>query len=118
MFNQFLAPAVKSAKLSSGAQPKAAEKVLENAGYKKHGKWFALNGKIVKLDVTDPSGYSDYAADDAIVAKNLQAAGIDAQFVGLSVNQWNANMATASFQLTMHWSQTSVQLRTSSTTTG
>jgi peptide/nickel transport system substrate-binding protein len=108
VFNQFLAPAVKSAKLSSGAQPKAARKVLENAGYKKVGKWFTLHGKVVKLDVTDPSGYSDYAADDAIVAKDLQAAGIDAQFVGLSVNQWNANMATASFQLTMHWSQTSV----------
>ncbi len=107
-FTQFLAPSVKSAKLSPKANAKAAEKVLENAGYKKVGKWFALHGKIVKLAVTDPSGYSDYALDDAIVAKNLRAAGIDAQFNGLSVNQWNANMATGNFQLTMHWSQTSV----------
>jgi peptide/nickel transport system substrate-binding protein len=108
MFQKFLSPSVKSDKLASGANPRAAEKVLENAGYKKHGKWFALHGKIVKLSVTDPSGYSDYAADDAIVAKDLQAAGIDATFDGLATNEWNADMATGNFQLTMHWSQTSV----------
>lgn len=107
-FNQFLAPSVKSMKLSPKAQPKAAEKVLENAGYKKVGKYFALHGKVVKVTITDPAAYSDYALDDQIVAKDLQAAGIDASFNGLSVNQWNANMATGTFQLTMHWSQTSV----------
>jgi peptide/nickel transport system substrate-binding protein len=108
VFNQFLAPSVKSDKLSTGANPKAAEKVLENAGYKKSGKYFALKGKVVKITVTDPAAYSDYAADDAIVANDLKAAGIDASFDGLAVNQWNANMATGNFQLTMHWSQTSV----------
>ena len=108
VFNQFLAPSVKQDKLSSGANPKAAEKVLENAGYKKVGKYFALHGKVVKITVTDPAAYSDYAADDAIVANDLKAAGIDASFDGLAVNQWNANMATGNFQLTMHWSQTSV----------
>jgi peptide/nickel transport system substrate-binding protein len=108
VFNQFLAPSVKKDKLSSGANPKAAEKVLENAGYKKVGKYFALHGKQVKITVTDPAAYSDYAADDAIVANDLKAAGINASFDGLAVNQWNANMATGNFQLTMHWSQTSV----------
>jgi peptide/nickel transport system substrate-binding protein len=108
VFNQFLAPSVKKDKLSSGANPKAAEKVLEKAGYKKVGKYFALHGKVVKISVTDPAAYSDYAADDAIVANDLKAAGIDASFDGLAVNQWNANMATGNFQLTMHWSQTSV----------
>jgi peptide/nickel transport system substrate-binding protein len=108
VFNQFLAPSVKKDKLSSGANPKAAEKVLESAGYKKVGKYFALHGKQVKITVTDPAAYSDYAADDAIVANDLKAAGINASFDGLAVNQWNANMATGNFQLTMHWSQTSV----------
>ena len=107
-FSQFLAPSVKSDKLSPSANPKAAEKVLEAAGYKKHGKWFALNGRVVKLTITDPAAYSDYAADDAIVANDLQKAGIDATFDGQAVNQWNSDMATGSFQLTMHWSQTSV----------
>jgi peptide/nickel transport system substrate-binding protein len=108
VFNQFLSSSVKKDKLSSGANPKAAEKVLENAGYKKVGKYFALHGKPVKITVTDPAAYSDYAADDAIVANDLKAAGINASFDGLAVNQWNANMATGTFQLTMHWSQTSV----------
>ena len=108
VFNQFLAPAVKKDNLSSAANPKAAEKVLENAGYKKVGKYFALNGKVVKVAVTDPSDYSDYASDDQIIANDLKAAGIDASWDGLSNNAWNADMATGSFQLTMHWSQTSV----------
>ena len=108
VFNQYLAPSAKQYKLSSGASPKAAEKVLENAGYKKQGKYFALHGKVVKITITDPAAYSDYAADDAIVASDLKAAGIEASFDGLAVNQWNADMATANFQLTMHWSQTSV----------
>ena len=107
MFQQYLSPSVKSDKLSTSANAKAAEKVLENAGYKKVGKWFALKGKVVKLSVTDPSGYSDYASDDQIIAKNLQAAGIDATFDGLATNAWSADMADGDFQLTMHWSATS-----------
>jgi peptide/nickel transport system substrate-binding protein len=107
-FNQFLAPAVKNAKLNPNANIKAADRVLTAAGYKKVGKWFALKGKIIKISVTDPASYSDYALDDQIVANELKKAGIDATFDGLSVNQWNANMATGNFQLTMHWSQTSV----------
>lgn len=109
-FNQFLAPSVKGAAyhLSPNPNAKAAEKVLEKAGYKKVGRWFALHGKVVKLTVTDPAAYSDYAADDKIVANDLKAAGIDASFNGLAVNTWNSDMATGNFQLTMHWSQTSV----------
>ncbi|WP_249019380.1 ABC transporter substrate-binding protein [Conexibacter sp. S30A1] len=110
VFNQFLAPSVKGAAyhISPKANARAAEKVLEKAGYKKVGKWFALHGKIVKLSVTDPTAYSDYAHDDQIVAADLRAAGIDATAVGLAVNTWNSDMATGNFQLTMHWSNTSV----------
>jgi peptide/nickel transport system substrate-binding protein len=108
VFDKFMAPAAKKYKLSPGANPKAAERVLKAAGYKKVGKWFALHGKVVKITVTDPAAYSDYATDDEIVANDLKAAGIDASFDGLAVNQWNADMATGNFQLTMHWSQTSV----------
>jgi peptide/nickel transport system substrate-binding protein len=109
-FNQFLAPSVKGAayRLSPNANARAAERVLERAGYKKVGRYFELHGKVVKLTVTDPAAYSDYAADDKIVAHDLQAAGIDATFDGLAVNSWNSDMATGNFQLTMHWSNTSV----------
>lgn len=110
-FKAFLSPSVKQYRLSAKANAKAAEKVLEKAGYKKdsHG-FFALKGKEVKLDVTDPANYSDYARDDQIVAADLKKAGINATFVGLSDNAWDADMASGNFQLTGHWSQTSVSV--------
>jgi len=107
VFSASLAPSLKNMKLNVTAEPKAAENVLKQAGYKKVGKYFALHGKVVKLTLTDPSAYSDYAADDALVANELQKAGIDATYQGLATNEWNSDMATGNFQLTMHWSQTS-----------
>lgn len=109
IFNQFLSSSVSKDTLSPHANPKAAEKVLKQAGYKKdsHG-YFALNGKQVTLDVTDPSNYQDYALDDQIVAANLKKAGIDATFVGQSDTGWASDIADGNFQLTEHWSQTSV----------
>jgi len=109
VFQQFLSPAAAADKLNATADSAAADKVLEAAGYTKDSAGFyALGGKEVKLSVTDPASYSDYAADAAIVAKNLQAAGINATFVGQSVDAWSSDIADGGFQLTMHWSQTSV----------
>lgn len=110
-FKAFMSKSVKKYRLSPKANAKAAEKVLEKAGYKKdsHG-FFALKGHEVKLNVTDPANYSDYARDDQIVAADLKKAGINASFVGLSDNAWDADMATGNFQLTGHWSQTSVSV--------
>lgn len=109
LFASYITSNVKKSMLSSKAQPKAADSVLQKAGYKLDKKgYYALNGKEVKLDVTDPSSYSDYAEDDAIVAKELKAAHINASFVGQTVSAWTAAVATGGFDLTMHWSQTSV----------
>lgn len=107
VFTPYLAPSVKHMTLNAHAEPKAAEKVLEQAGYKKVGKYFALNGKVVKFAITDPSSYSDYKADDILAARELQKAGIDATFVGQSVNQWDADIADGNFQMIQHWSTTS-----------
>lgn len=106
VFSPYLAPAVKKYRVSPHANIAAAAKVLKAAGYKKVGKYWALKGKIVKFSITDPSSYSDYKADDLLAAQQLQKAGIDATFQGLSVNQWNADMATGNFDLTQHWSTT------------
>lgn len=109
VFNQYLAPVAKKFTLSPKADPAKAEAILKAAGYKKNSQgWFALHGKVVKVTITDPSGYSDYALDDSLIAGQLKKAGIDASFDGLSVNAWSADMADGDFQLTMHWSQTSV----------
>jgi peptide/nickel transport system substrate-binding protein len=95
---------VQSMTQSVTADPATAAQVLQQAGYKKDSAgYYALNGKEVALTIVDPSEYTDYAADDALVAQELKAAGINATFNGLSVDAWNADVADGNFQLTMHW---------------
>ncbi|HEY2579404.1 MAG TPA: ABC transporter substrate-binding protein [Streptosporangiaceae bacterium] len=90
---------------SATADPAAAEKVLEKAGYTKGSNgFFEKGGKPVALTIADPTAYTDYAEDDSIVAQELRAAGIDATFQGQAVTAWSTNVASGNFQLTMHWS--------------
>jgi peptide/nickel transport system substrate-binding protein len=95
---------VASMKNSATADPSAAEKVLEQNGYTKDSKgYFAKNGQEVALTIIDPAAYTDYAADDALVAQELKAAGINATFQGIATTAWNTDVADGDFQLTMHW---------------
>jgi peptide/nickel transport system substrate-binding protein len=72
------------------------------------GMFRTKDGQELTTDVTNPSSFSDYAAGDAMIAKWLRAAGINATFVGQSVTAWSSDIASGTFQLTQHWSQTSV----------
>jgi peptide/nickel transport system substrate-binding protein len=84
----------------------AADAVLTGAGYRKDSAGFyALDGRQVTLQLTDPSSYTDYVQDDALVEQQLRAAGLDVTFTGQSVDQWNADIAKGDFQLTLHWGQ-------------
>jgi peptide/nickel transport system substrate-binding protein len=90
---------------SATANPSAAKAVLKAAGYTQNSSgFFQKNGKVVSITITDPAAYTDYAADDALVAQELKAAGIDATFSGQAVTTWNSDIASGNFQLTMHWS--------------
>ncbi len=96
---------VKNMTVSPTAQPAAAKAVLKAAGYTLNSNgFFEKNGKVVSITITDPAAYTDYAQDDAIVAQELKAAGIDATFSGQAVNTWASDIAAGNFQLTMHWS--------------
>jgi peptide/nickel transport system substrate-binding protein len=96
---------VKNMTVSPTAQPAAAKAVLKAAGYTLNSNgFFEKNGKVVSITITDPAAYTDYAQDDAIVAQELKAAGIDASFSGQAVNTWASDVAAGNFQLTMHWS--------------
>jgi peptide/nickel transport system substrate-binding protein len=96
---------VKSLTNSAKAEPAQAKAVLKAAGYTLNsGGFFEKNGKVVQITITDPSAYTDYAQDDALVAQELRAAGIDARFQGQAVDTWAADVAAGNFQLTMHWS--------------
>jgi peptide/nickel transport system substrate-binding protein len=89
---------------SGTADPAAAAKVLEAAGYTKGSNgFFQKGGKTVSLTLADPSAYTDYAEDDALIAQELRAAGIDATFQGQAVTAWLTNVADGDFQLTLHW---------------
>jgi peptide/nickel transport system substrate-binding protein len=103
-FSAWSAP-VASMTVSATGSAAAAEKILTNAGYTKGSNgYFQKDGKTVAITIVDPAAYTDYAADDAIVANELKAAGIDATFQGLAVTTWDADVADGDFQLTSHWS--------------
>ena len=82
-----------------------AKSVLTHAGYTFNSStgFFEMDGRTLALNLVDPSSYTDYAQDDALIAQQLRAAGIDATFVGEQVNTWSADVADGNFQLTLHW---------------
>ena len=110
VFQQFLSPSVSSMTLSPHADVAGAKAVLTAAGYKmgSDGMFRTPSGQKLSIDITNPSSFSDYAAGDQLIAGWLRKAGIDARFVGQSVTAWSSDIASGNFQLTQHWSQTSV----------
>jgi peptide/nickel transport system substrate-binding protein len=104
-YQAWLADSVKNNTLPAAGSAAQAESILTAAGYKKDSAgFFALNGKEVTLTIVDPASYTDYAQSGALIAQDLKAAGINATFSGITVNSWNADMATGNFQLAIHWS--------------
>jgi peptide/nickel transport system substrate-binding protein len=110
IFQQFLSPSVASMTLPAHADPAAAKQVLQQAGYVMGSDGFfrTKSGQELSIDITNPSSFADYAAGDQLIAGWLRKAGINATFVGQSVTAWGADIASGNFQLTQHWSQTSV----------
>jgi peptide/nickel transport system substrate-binding protein len=110
VFQQFLSPSVAGSTLNAHSDTAGAKQVLQQAGYGlgSDGLFRTKSGQKLTIDVTNPSSFSDYAAGDQMIAGWLRKAGIDARFVGQSVTAWSSDVATGNFQLTQHWSQTSV----------
>jgi peptide/nickel transport system substrate-binding protein len=103
-FSAWSAP-VANMTVSATGSAAAAKQILQNAGYTMGSNgFFSKGGKEVSLTIVNPSAYTDYAQVDALVAQELRAAGINATFEGLSVDAWNADVASGDFQLTSHWS--------------
>jgi peptide/nickel transport system substrate-binding protein len=94
-----------SATVSATGSASQAEQILTSAGYAKDSAgYFALKGQEVDVTLIAPSAYTDYAEVGSIVAQELKAAGINANFQGLTVDAWNADMADGNFSLAEHWS--------------
>jgi peptide/nickel transport system substrate-binding protein len=78
---------------------------LDGAGY------YSQGGKEVKIVITDPSDYTDYASDDTIMAANLQAAHMNGVFNGLADTAWYNDLADGQFgDATSHWSNSAITL--------
>jgi peptide/nickel transport system substrate-binding protein len=110
VFQQFLSPSVANSTLNAHSDVAGAKQVLQQAGYVmgSDGLFRTKSGQKLTIDITNPSSFADYATGDQMIAGWLRKAGIDARFVGQSVTAWSSDIATGNFQLTQHWSQTSV----------
>ena len=110
IFQQFLHPSVANMTLNAHSDIAGAKQVLQQAGYVmgSDGLFRTKSGQKLSIDITNPSSFSDYATGDQMIAGWLRKAGIDARFVGQSVTAWSSDIASGNFQLTSHWSQTSV----------
>jgi peptide/nickel transport system substrate-binding protein len=96
---------VASMTIPGTANPAAAEKVLEAAGFTKGSNgFFQKGGKTVAITIISPAAYTDMAEVDSIAAQELRNAGIDATFQGLAVTAWDTDVADGDFQMTEHWS--------------
>ena len=103
-FQAWAGPAASDTVSATGSASAAAAE-LTSAGYKKDSKgFFALNGKEVDVTLISPSAYTDYAEVGSIIAQELKAAGINANFQGLTVNAWNADVGDGDFSISEHWS--------------
>ncbi len=109
VFNAYLAGSVAKDTLSPTPDVAAAEKVLEAAGWTKGSNgYFEKGGKELSFSIADPTSYTDYAADAAIIANDLKKAGMDVTFDGLSVTAWSNDVADGNFDSVIHWSNTGV----------
>ncbi|CAG4912893.1 nickel-binding periplasmic protein precursor [Acidithrix ferrooxidans] len=104
-FKSYMSSSLNAYALNDNGSASAADAILNKAGYTIGSNgYYQYQGKPITIQIVDPSSYTDYAADDEIVASDLQKAHIDAKFVGLSVAAWSDAVAKGTFQLTMHWS--------------
>ncbi|MHB1598379.1 MAG: ABC transporter substrate-binding protein [Acidimicrobiales bacterium] len=105
VFGAYLAPSVKKDTLSPTGNVAAAEKVLEAAGWKKGSNgYFEKGGKVLAFSISDPTSYTDYAADASIISTELKQAGMDVTFNGQSVTAWSSGIASGNFDAVIHWS--------------
>jgi len=92
------------AKALATYNPSAAKKTLTDAGFTYKGSQLLdPKGNAVKLDIHVISGWSDWVASDQIIAKNLQAIGLDSKEVlEPDWNSWYPN-ASSTKNPTLLW---------------
>jgi peptide/nickel transport system substrate-binding protein len=81
-----------------------AKTLLTSNGYTYDGSTLKdSNGKAVTFTLSDPSGWSDYQTDLAIIQDNLKAIGVTAKVDKADENAWTKNVDTGNFDAVLHW---------------
>lgn len=82
-----------------------AKQMLADAGYKdvnNDGMVEAPDGSKIELQVTCPSGWTDWMAAIDIIAKSAQAAGINIQAATPDYGAWNTALMGGTFDMTLN----------------
>jgi peptide/nickel transport system substrate-binding protein len=100
--NSFIAPQYANDNVSPNVA--AAKQVLTSAGYTFSGSTLHdPSGKAVTFTLSDPSGWSDYQTDLAIIKDNLTQIGVNANIDKANEDAWTKNVDTGEFDAVMHW---------------
>lgn len=89
--------------LSATSDAAKVSQLLTSDGYTKSGGKWMKNGQPIKFAIEDPSSYTDYATDAALIASQLNAEGFEASFDGVQATQWSADFPVGNFQAMIHW---------------
>ncbi|HEY3611819.1 MAG TPA: ABC transporter substrate-binding protein [Pseudonocardiaceae bacterium] len=81
-----------------------AKKLLTDNGFTYSGNTLMdPSGKPVAFTLSDPSGWSDYQTDLAIIKDNVSQIGINASIDKANQDVWTKNVDTGNFDAVMHW---------------
>lgn len=91
----------------AGAGATAVGAFLKSNGYSLDSNgYYALGGSTaneISFNVEDPTGYSDYYADDQLISNTLKADHINCTVDGVAAGQWYTDLAAGTFQSVVHW---------------
>lgn len=83
----------------------AANKMLDDAGYKKNSSGIRVDTKGTKLEynIMVPSGYSDWVTVTKLLKSQLAQVGIQLDLQGGSSQQWTSKNVTGDFDMTLNF---------------
>ncbi|CCQ98127.1 ABC-type transporter, periplasmic subunit [[Clostridium] ultunense Esp] len=86
-----------------------AEKILQDAGYKKgsDGIYISPSGQKLSFTIQVVSGWSDWVQTCVLVSEDLKKIGIEAKVVQQQLGAYQSNLQNGNFDLAMSWTNPS-----------
>jgi peptide/nickel transport system substrate-binding protein len=109
IYSAYNSPALSRYAISARPQDAAAERVLKADGWTMGSNgYFQKGGKTLAFTISDPTAYTDYAADATIIANDLKKVGMDVTFNGEAVTAWSNDATDGNFDSIIHWANSGV----------